>query len=95
MNPKELKAQFEAVCGKLIKAFCKKQNVDFEYWIGDIVGGTAYFSDFYFNLDEIVHDITTEQPKGLILKWHNQKCEHDQYINYYSYTMGLRWDMLP
>lgn len=31
--------EYEDACNKLIEAFCKKQEIEFDGWIGDEVGG--------------------------------------------------------
>ena len=36
----ELKKQYEFVCNEYVTKFCNKQEMDFEGWVGDIVGGT-------------------------------------------------------
>lgn len=86
-----LEKKYISVCNKYIKKFCKKQDVDFEGWVGDIVGGIAYCGDFFFNFHDIALDVNTEQKKGLIFDWYNATIETpEKAINYYSYTKGLR-----
>ena len=81
---------------ELALEFAKKQNLDLEYWLADIIGDVALFSgDYYFNMADILHDIKTNQPKGKIIDWHEYVEEHclkdnlKNYINYYSYCKGL------
>lgn len=93
----QLKKQYEEVCNQYITKFVKKQELDFDGWVGDEVGGIASFStQYFFNLSDIILDLNTKQPKGLILEWQNNGVENalntpfSETINYKSYTMGLR-----
>ena len=97
----ELKKQYEFACNEYVKKFCNKQQIDFDGWISDEVGGVALFSCQYsFNFSDILLDINTKQPKGLILDWQtdgvefNMSNKFDEYINYKSYSMGLRYEQL-
>jgi hypothetical protein len=96
-----LKTQYENVCNEYVRRFCEKQEIDFDGWIGDEVGGIASFiSQYFFTIDDIALDLHTKQPKGLILDWqsdgvdYNMFNETPQNINYKSYTMGLRYEDL-
>jgi len=93
MTNEQLKQQYESVCNEYIKRFCKKQELQFEYWIADDVGGIGCFGDtFFFNFHDIVWDINSKQPKGLIIEWHDGCVENfEQAMNYHSYTKGLRF----
>ena len=66
-----LKKEYEACATKYVDRFCKKQGMEFDYWASDIIGGIACFGDYCFNYHDIVWDINSKQPKGLILKWHD------------------------
>lgn len=91
MNINDLKKQYELVCNEYVKIFCKKQELDFEGWVGDTVGGIAYCSDFYFNFHDIVWDVNSKQPKGAIIDWYYGNLDMpEKSINYFSYTKGLR-----
>lgn len=86
-----LKGEYESVCRQYISKFSNKQDLDFEYWVGDVIGGVAVFGDFYFNFQDIVWDINSEQPKDLIISWYSDCLNHtDRAINYYSYSKGLK-----
>lgn len=87
----ELKKQYEFVCNEYATKFCNKQSMSFEGWVGDIIGGIAYCSDFYFNFQDIVWDVNSKQPKGAIIDWYYENLEiPEKSINYFSYTKGLR-----
>ncbi len=96
-----LKTRYEAVCLEYIKLFCEKQEVEFDGWVGDEIGGVASFVFvYYFHLSDIILDIHTNQPKGLILSWQNDDVDFNsstkdtKHINYKSYTMGLRLNQI-
>lgn len=87
----QLKNQYEFVCNAYATIFCNKQDMNFEGWVGNTVGGIAYCNDFYFDFQDIVLDINFNQPKGLIVDWYYENLENPgKSINYYSYTKGLR-----
>lgn len=97
----ELNKQYEFVCHEWVQKFCNKQKIDFDGWVSDEIGGIASFACQYFlNLSDIILDIKTKQPKGLILDWQSESVdfnmlkEEKQYISYKSYTMGLRYSNL-
>ena len=97
MDKEKLKKRYESACNAYIHIFCKKQDIEFDFWVADEVGGIACFiSQYFFNLSDIILDIETEQPRGSILDWQNTEVdrhfagEEKPYINYKSYTMGLR-----
>ena len=92
---------YENSCHNLIDIFCNKQEIDFDGWIGDEIGGMASFNcEYFFSFSDIVLDFNTKQPKGQILNWSNEDLElnmfrkNHQHINYKSYTMGLRHNQL-
>lgn len=102
MGNNELASLYKIICNEYVRKFAKKQGLTFEYWIADSVGETACFNaDCSFNFSDIVYDIDTRQPKGLIIEWQNdlineiEKCVkyYDQpaKINYYTYSKGLRF----
>lgn len=86
----ELKKQYEAVVNKYMELFCKKQEVDFEYWVGDDVGGVVEIADAFFDFNDIRYDIDTNQPENLIFEWYWELIESKIKINYSSYSKGLR-----
>lgn len=89
---------FKKASVALVEAFAEKQDLDFEHFIGDDPAGVACFSWFYsFNISDIYHDMKTNQPKGLITEWFYEDLEQyykgsKDYINYYSWTMGKRYE---
>lgn len=101
MTTKQLITDYENTCNSIVKAFCKKQGLRFDGWVGNEVGGVAEFStSYFFNISDIVLDLKTGQPKWAILSWQDENVEEGfktktyTPINYKSYTMGLRaWDV--
>jgi len=88
---KKLQKSYELACNSYVKAFCKKQDMDFNGWIGNSVGGIALCSDFSFNLHDIVWDMNSKQPKGVIIQWYDDcLSKPKKSINYYAYTKGVR-----
>jgi hypothetical protein len=87
----ELKKEYESICKEYVSKFCSKQEMEFEGWVGDTIGGVALCNDFYFNFQDIVWDINSKQPKGLIVKWYYDNLEApEKSINYFSFTKGIR-----
>jgi len=87
----KLKRQYEFVCNEYIDAFIKKQSMSFNGWVGDTIGCIALCNDFYFNFQDIVWDINSKQPKGLIIDWYYESLDTpEKSINYFSYTKGAR-----
>ena len=88
----KLKENYKKACTDYIDVFCKQQGFEFENWVGDIIGEIAVCGDMYFNFNDIVHHIDTNQPKGLIIDWYYDCVDNEaQTINYRSYCMGLRF----
>jgi len=89
----DLREKYDFVCNEYVKKFCKKQEMEFEGWVGDTVGEIACCNDFFFSFSDIVLDINSSQRKGLIIDWYYENLETpNKSINYYSYTKGLRVD---
>lgn len=96
-----LKVQYETICNEYVNRFSEKHDIEFDGWVGSDVGGIASFSSqYFFNISDIVFDINTNQPVGLILHWQDDGTDYNmfndktEYINYKSYTMGLRYEDL-
>ena len=95
-----LKQRYESVAIAYLNKFIRKQVLDFDGWVGDDIGGIAYFCcQYFFNLDDIRYDIDNECEVGLILRWQEDGVEHDMNgffddINYRSYHNGLRYEDL-
>lgn len=87
----KLKRDYEKACNQYMKLFCEKQDLYFDGFVNDDIGGIALCSDFFFNFQDIVWDVNAKIPKGVIIEWYDAQLEnHERAINYYSYTKGLR-----
>lgn len=90
-NMEDLRKVYEKVCNDYLDFFCKKQEIIFEGWVSDQVGGIAFFGECFFSFPDIVWDVNSNQPKGLIVDWYHENLElPEKSINYFSYTKGLR-----
>lgn len=93
-------SKYEDICNQLVKEFAGKQDLEFDYWIADITGEVAVFiGEYFFDMSDIMHDLKTIQPKGLIMQWHDDSVEAhfkgiETTINYRSYCMGAIVDLL-
>jgi len=91
----ELKKKLEGVIGEYIKSFEEKQEMYFEFWVGDVVGETAFIGDLYLYFGDIRYDLETNQEKGEIIDWYYHTVDNsNDYINYKSWCMGAK-DILP
>lgn len=91
--------QYENACNKILKAFAKKQGLEDYEWIANEIGGTVSFGDdYFFDVREMIIDLKTDQPKGLILKWQEEYTEFNyykgdkMYVSYEAYTKGVRFE---
>ena len=83
----------EISCRNLVKLFeakqgltCDEYDKEYHYWFNN--------ESYHFTLDDIIHDLRTNQPKGYIIKWSNEDIDHIFDINYKSWCMGLRHEQL-
>lgn len=91
----KLKGNYVKSCNEIVELFCKKQDLDFEFWVGDAVGEVASCGSYYFSLKDIILDLDKDLKKGIIIQWYNDSFGSLQkYMNYNSYTMGLRYEDL-
>lgn len=90
---------FERSTALLIEMFCKKHETELDHIIADQICGTYAIGDNYFSLDDIYHDLKTDQPKGQIFEWQNACIDAyfqgiTENINYRSWCDGLRFETL-
>ena len=92
----ELRRMYEDVCNKYVELFCKKQGIDFDYWIADEVGDISSFAcQYFFSISDIIYDLNHKVKKGIILQWQEDSVENEgQSINFPSYAKGLRYSDL-
>ena len=94
-SPQEQEAVelFEYAARNLIKEFCHKQDLQFEFDNYDVGGGIICLSDYIFNIEDIYYDMKHNKPKGKILQWYDYVLTHNSNINYCSYCKGLREEL--
>lgn len=89
----ELQEKYESVCNDYLKKFCKKQGFEFEKdaWVNNDIGGIVMVNDMFINFSDIVWDVNSKQPKGVITSWYYGCLENAEYsVNYYAYAKGIR-----
>ena len=77
-----MKQEFEIICQKYIDAFCKKQEMFFDYWVADEIGIICQIGDYFFNFDDIRFDIDNDIPKGKIIDWYDEQLEKNYMVDY-------------
>ena len=88
-----MRKKLDKILKKYIKKFEKKHGLTFEFAVSDDLMGVICFGCvFYFDINDIVYDIDTKQPKYLILDWLYDSMHQDKYINFQSYSNGLRYE---
>lgn len=88
-----MRKKLNKILKKYIKKFEKKHDLTFEFAVSDDLMGVISFGDvLFFNINDIVYDIDTKQPKGLIIDWLYDSINQDKYINFQSYSKGLRYE---
>lgn len=103
--PKKLRTEYESIVNDYIKQFQRKHDCEFEFWIGEQVGGIASFGDINcISFLDVVHDLHSNAPIGLIFNWiedttdehfkAQEQFREENYINFQSYCMGARYEML-
>lgn len=101
---KKLIKQYELICEKLVAEYCKKNDVEAEFWVADDIGGSVAISDStIINIEDIIFDLKNNVPKNTYYHYqeHILECynkDKDLYnnfkINYKSYCKGLRFDSI-
>lgn len=98
--------QYEAICEKLVAEYCKKNDVEAEFWVADDIGGSVAISDStIISIEEIIFDLKHNIPKNTynhyqeyIMEWYNKDKDKDLVndfkINYKSYCKGVRYDSI-
>lgn len=90
----DLKKEYFNICVKIMKNFEKKQNITFDSWVGDTVGGIAeFYEGFYFNFDDIIYDLFNDIKPNTIIDWFEESFSNQHInINYYSYCNGVTFN---
>ena len=91
-----LKQEYIDIVDKYLFAFIRKQNIKFDGWVGNDIGGVAQFIEqYYFSFNDIRMDIDNNVPKGIILDWQNDNIDNNSndegiIVNYKSYLMSKK-----
>ena len=85
---------FELAIDRLLMEFCEKHDLSYEFSVGEDSIDVFSISHFFFSLSDIYFDLKSNQPKGKIIEWYDYILENEVKINYYSYCMGLRKELL-
>ena len=84
-----LQLRYYDVVSEYMELFIEKQDMDFDFWVGDIVGGIASMGDHFFSFDDIRLDIDGIIPKGVILDWYDYTVYNNENgakdMNYITY----------
>jgi hypothetical protein len=87
----KLKRRLEKAVMDYTEAFCKKHEVELDFWLLDQIGSLGCFGDYYFTFSDIKYDMDTDQPPRFIIQWQEDCVEKGcTYISYYSYSKGIR-----
>lgn len=91
MITKEEIAKFEEGVFQYIAAFGAKHGLEFTFWDGDLIAGIAVFTNkMYFTFTDIVYDINSNQPDGLIIDWFNSyEQDNPILLPYYEFTIQI------
>lgn len=91
----ELINELKEVRMKIIQAFADKQGLEFDCTTYDIFDSYICFGLYSISFDDILLDIFTNQEPKFIFQY-LEDCENNpnKKINYQSYRMGLRFDMV-
>ena len=94
MNKKteKLILQYEKACNGIGRQFEKKQEIEFDGWVANDIGSVAGFiGQYYFNMEDMIYDLTTDQPKDMILDWQDYVVTTEKtHVNYRAYSKGMR-----
>lgn len=71
-----LKQQYFSIVLKYTKKFCKKHDIEFEYWAAGDIGTVAFMADYFFNFDDMRFDIDEDIPVGKITEWYEEGVEN-------------------
>lgn len=92
---KKLKNNLEKSIQEYIDLFCKKQDIEFDYWVANLSGTIGVFGDYFLSFEDIRLDLETDQPVNAIFEWYEENLnlstkEFGYNINYYSWIKGSR-----
>lgn len=77
-NYKAMFVIFNNVSDMIFRAFAKKHDLQFDYWVGvdeDRAGVASFNEQYFFNMCDIKEDLQNRYPKGDILEWQDYCVE--------------------
>ena len=84
-----IKQNLESAINAYLKAFEVKYDGEFDEE-SDLMAA-RFFGDYFFTLDEIVHDIDNPQHEGEIFKWWSAMFSVESFqINFKAWCRGFR-----
>lgn len=89
----KLKSDYEKSATNYVEFFCIKQQCQFEYWIGEEIGGIGEFGDYTFGFNDIKYDVDNEVGKGLIYKYQDYCVSTENTKMNYKNFLKLRPDL--
>lgn len=91
----ELINELKEVRKKIIEAFAEKQGLEIDIEDIGVFEHYTWFGIFLFSFDDILYDLNTNQEPKFIFQWLSDCINnHKKAINYKSYCIGLRFDMV-
>lgn len=83
-------SKYESACQRLVREFCYKQGVEFDFWLGDEIGSCFSVNcDAVLTLSDILFDLKTNQPKGKIFNWYWSQVSQENPVSYKKYCEYL------
>jgi hypothetical protein len=97
LDANDLQSLHKSILNEYVNRFQAKHDIQFDYWVGDKVGGLAVFiGEYFFSSSDIIYDIDNKCVKELIMEWHDDlivaHCNgSDVEISFPHYKNGLRF----
>ena len=85
-----MKEDYNKSVNLYIKAFEEKHDIEFDYWVADIIGSIAMFGDYFFDFLDIKYDIDNFIEEKEIFNWYNFILDSEKKVNYSSWCKGYK-----
>jgi hypothetical protein len=84
----------EMSINEYVKLFCKKHELSFDFWIANITGTIASFSNtYYINFEDVRVDLEKNADKNHFIDWYDSSLdahhENKDFPNYSNYLKGV------
>lgn len=88
---KELRKNYENAVNDYIKAFEATNEIDFDFWVGEEVGGICFFGDYSFNFADVKYVVDNKIAFDWLISWYYFVVEYEKcYINLDAYCRRRR-----